>query len=860
MAKRHASPSAAPKQPSTKKKKIEDSATEKPSIDYELSRAQAHEVIRDGKRKGWPVEVEASVVDRVFVDNYDFTDDLISHIVKELRSDPSGFILTDVRGAGYYGPYHALLLVDRLKLKIREELQDENVSELALSRAALQLCPLIFAFLIRHDSQCTRTEAERILVGSRLYGELMFPLSLHNLREHRIKPRVEQLHSVQTLSLAAAHHAPPPPAAWTPSAVPPPEDTEQRPAAALAVQPLQPEARYPPPEHTERRLAAELPAASDQAQAITRPASPLPAATAAHPVPPLPAVRAECTPPAVPPATRLDAALAATGPAPAFDVAAVPTVNRAYRPVAAAPPAAAGACPDPTVVAQRPPVELSSFHPKPPVQPVAGGSVHMKPQALAASPVVKDPRFKPRPAADVRALPTVMDPRLRVPKPSVPAAAAPPSMTHHAAAQAEAATSLKDADIEVIDLRTASSVSANRIRAPAPDRPLAPPVPKVLLPPQVPPPRAGKPKEAAKEAAAYKKLDDKKQADSKRVKAAAAANGPDDKPKKPKHVGVWVCPPEWRNSGRYPILAGSNSLGEGGFGKVFRCADLLIRSREVAKKRQVLQTEDRGVPNRYILREVAGLSACHGHDHVVELLDVIFNPVSKPPYVDIVLPLAAASLDRIIRRAQGHGGLDVLTAKTIMSQIIDDLTWIHECGWVHLDLKPNNVLVYQDYTCKITDFGLSRPHTTTVRLHPPVGTLGYRPPEELFNLAYSRPSMDIWPLGTIYAEMRKARAIFDTSSHMACFKSMIDTVGTMLPNVFEQLAPDYGIEGSRYFVLRKQDISRIRYLHEDERQFVLRCWTLEPLHRPTAKKLAQDPFWKRFPTPDQAKLDFLDEM
>ncbi|KAL9936108.1 hypothetical protein V8E36_004950 [Tilletia maclaganii] len=180
MAKRHASPSAAAKQPSTKKKKFEDAATEKPSIDYELSRAQAHEIIRDGKRKGWPVEVEASVVDRVFVDDYDFTYDLISHIVKELRSDSSSFILTDVRGAGYYGPYHALLLVDRLKLKIREELQDENVSELALWRAALQLCPLIFAFLIRRDSQCTRTEAERILVESRLYGKLMFPLSLHS--------------------------------------------------------------------------------------------------------------------------------------------------------------------------------------------------------------------------------------------------------------------------------------------------------------------------------------------------------------------------------------------------------------------------------------------------------------------------------------------------------------------------------------------------------------------------------------------------------------------------------------------------------------------------------------------------------
>lgn len=46
--------------------------------------------------------------------------------------------------------------------------------------------------------------------------------------------------------------------------------------------------------------------------------------------------------------------------------------------------------------------------------------------------------------------------------------------------------------------------------------------------------------------------------------------------------------------------------------------------------------------------------------------------------------------------------------KTIMYNLLCGIKWIHSAGIVHRDIKPANVLIQQDCTVKICDFGLSR--------------------------------------------------------------------------------------------------------------------------------------------------------
>ena len=246
-------------------------------------------------------------------------------------------------------------------------------------------------------------------------------------------------------------------------------------------------------------------------------------------------------------------------------------------------------------------------------------------------------------------------------------------------------------------------------------------------------------------------------------------------------IHAWQPPPEWRPRGRYPVVNGSQLLGQGTFGQVYLCRDLLV-NKDVAKKRQFIRQRDNGIPDRYIRREIQALQAVQGHASIVELRDVVFHrDGNKMGYVDIVLPLAVTSLANVIRNTKRN--LDVLAAKTVTRQILEGLQWMHQHKWVHLDLKPGNILVFGDYRCQISDFGLSNA-LTNERLPTPRGTLGYRPPEDHYNLAFARPSMDIWPVGTVYAEMRKGIDVFDLSSDLACFKSMLDTVGNTKPTVF----------------------------------------------------------------------------
>lgn len=84
---------------------------------------------------------------------------------------------------------------------------------------------------------------------------------------------------------------------------------------------------------------------------------------------------------------------------------------------------------------------------------------------------------------------------------------------------------------------------------------------------------------------------------------------------------------------------------------------------------------------------------------------------------------------------------------------------LHSRMILHRDIKPENILIAKDGTLKITDFGLARlwedkPMTTQTC------TLQYRSPELYFNSSYYGPSIDIWALGCVFAELYLRKPLF----------------------------------------------------------------------------------------------------
>ncbi|MFI5727981.1 serine/threonine-protein kinase [Streptomyces cyaneofuscatus] len=155
-------------------------------------------------------------------------------------------------------------------------------------------------------------------------------------------------------------------------------------------------------------------------------------------------------------------------------------------------------------------------------------------------------------------------------------------------------------------------------------------------------------------------------------------------------------------------------------------------------------------------REVE-LGSRAGHPRLIGLQDsfVLTEPghPSLEGAIVLVMERAAGSLRELIDAGvpeDDRGGL--------IAGICEGLAHLHRSGWVHADLKPENVLLGGDRSVKLSDFGLATELTGTHGYVPPLGTLDYFPPERwrapLGELGVRvRPTADIWALGIVIHEV-----------------------------------------------------------------------------------------------------------
>jgi serine/threonine protein kinase len=180
------------------------------------------------------------------------------------------------------------------------------------------------------------------------------------------------------------------------------------------------------------------------------------------------------------------------------------------------------------------------------------------------------------------------------------------------------------------------------------------------------------------------------------------------------------------------------------------------------------------------LKEIEALIAIPPHPHIIPLYDSFLLPDSKELY--FVFEPMEGHLFQLIKSRRGRPFASGLVA-SIFRQIVHGLHHIHESGYFHRDMKPENILVTttghhtypnlspvappgappeQDVKVivKLADFGLAR----ETRSNPPyteyVSTRWYRAPEVLLKSRdYSNP-VDMWALGTIMAELVNLRPLF----------------------------------------------------------------------------------------------------
>jgi serine/threonine-protein kinase len=201
-------------------------------------------------------------------------------------------------------------------------------------------------------------------------------------------------------------------------------------------------------------------------------------------------------------------------------------------------------------------------------------------------------------------------------------------------------------------------------------------------------------------------------------------------------------------------------VGTGGMSTVYRAFDTVLE-RPVAIKlmhREVAEESDQLERFRREARAVAQLN----HPHVVGVIDA--GEDDRTPYIVLEFVEGETLKDRI-RRA---GRLPIPEAVAYAIEIARALGAAHARGIVHRDVKPQNVLIDEEGTAKVTDFGIARTLdqeglTADGRV---LGTTDYVSPEQALGHAVTGQS-DLYSLGIVLFEMLAGDVPFHGENQVA---------------------------------------------------------------------------------------------
>jgi serine/threonine protein kinase len=214
-------------------------------------------------------------------------------------------------------------------------------------------------------------------------------------------------------------------------------------------------------------------------------------------------------------------------------------------------------------------------------------------------------------------------------------------------------------------------------------------------------------------------------------------------------------------SGRYRLEA---RIGSGGMSTVYRALDETLQ-RQVAIKlmnREVATDSDQLVRFRREARAVAQLS----HPHIVGVIDAgdDEDPTHPRPYI-VFEYIEGETLKERIRRL---GRLPITEAVAYAIEIARALGAAHAHHIVHRDVKPQNVLIDEEGSPKITDFGIARTLdeeglTADGRV---LGTTDYVSPEQALGQHVTGQS-DLYSLGIVLWEMLAGEVPFKGDNQVA---------------------------------------------------------------------------------------------
>ncbi|WP_153814560.1 Stk1 family PASTA domain-containing Ser/Thr kinase [Streptomyces sp. SUK 48] len=194
--------------------------------------------------------------------------------------------------------------------------------------------------------------------------------------------------------------------------------------------------------------------------------------------------------------------------------------------------------------------------------------------------------------------------------------------------------------------------------------------------------------------------------------------------------------------GRYRVDA---RIAAGGMATVYRALDMRL-DRVLALKVMHPALAADGVFVERFIRE-AKSAARLDHPNVVQ----VFDQGTDGSYVYMAMEYVAGCTLRDVLRERG--ALRPRAALDILEPVLAALGAAHRAGFVHRDMKPENVLIGDDGRVKVADFGLVRSvDTVTSTTGSVLGTVAYLAPEQI-DQGSADPRVDVYACGVVLYEM-----------------------------------------------------------------------------------------------------------
>jgi serine/threonine protein kinase len=213
-----------------------------------------------------------------------------------------------------------------------------------------------------------------------------------------------------------------------------------------------------------------------------------------------------------------------------------------------------------------------------------------------------------------------------------------------------------------------------------------------------------------------------------------------------------------------------------------------------------------------------------GPDSVRALADLADEPDTNELSVteEVALPFAlpAASAPRPAPKLT-EDDLDVLNReervgriKDAALQLCEALKYIHAHGLIHRDLKPSNIMVDEDRTVRLMDFGLAKfladdaQVTADGRL---VGTFRYMAPEQILG-EHLDARTDLYSLGVILYELLAGRPPFEAAAPYELWQKVLETEAPLISSL--NAKSDRALARVAHRLIRKEPDDRFQTAEE----------------------------------------------